>query len=335
MSRDIEISVVVPTYNRGESLKRVIQSLLAQHACPTSHEVIVVDNNSTDRTRATVASLIEGSTVPLRYVFESKQGVSFARNAGIAAARGASIAFVDDDVTPAPEWLRTLHRALVEYPDAGFVGGKVLPIWETRPPEWLTRNHWMPLALIDYGDTPFMVNAANSVCLVSANLAVRRRTFETAGTFAPELQRVKDGVGSMEDHEFLARLFRQGIAGLYVPDLVVTTQVPIDRIQRSYHRRWHAGHGYHYALMQSAELEPPSATRVLGVPAYLYKQAATDAARVLSAWWSPPSERAVQCEMRLCFFAGFVRRRYADLARGHASYRHPSQGAAGGNGGLQ
>ena len=313
MSRDVEISAVVATYNRSDALQRAIQGLLAQEGCSAGHEVIIVDNNSTDRTRSVVESFVHRADVPLRYIFEQKQGVSHARNAGIAAARGAIIAFLDDDVTPAPSWLLTLHRAFCTSPTAGFVGGKVLPEWEAPPPAWITRDHWMPLALVDYGDTPSAVNATNRLGLISANLAVRRSALERAGLFAPELQRVKDRIGSMEDHEFLERLVGQGIEGLYVPDLITTTRVPVRRMEREYHRRWHAGHGHFYAIMRSDELEPPSGRRLFGVPAYLYKQAAGDVAGLFRSWWSATPEQAAKFEMRLCFFGGFVRKRYADI----------------------
>ena len=95
----------------------------------------------------------------------------------------------------------------------------MLPEWKSEPPEWLTREHWSPLALQDYGDEPFYVNAENPLCLVSANLAFRREVFSRIGPFAPELQRVKDGIGSMEDLELLTRYWRAGGESLYLPSL--------------------------------------------------------------------------------------------------------------------
>ena len=92
---------------------------------------------------------------------------------------------------------------------------------------------------------------SNPLCLVSANLAFRSEAFEETGLFAPHLQRVKNSIGSMEDAELLERFWRTGRDVVYVPDLRVVTDVPAERMTKSYHRRWHTGHGYFFAIMRS------------------------------------------------------------------------------------
>ena len=99
-------SVVVPTFNRDPLLVPTLDDLLAQRA-DVAHEVIVVDNNSTDGTSARVHSYAARTGGHVRYVFEGRQGLSVARNAGIGAARGEIIAFLDDDVRVHPGWLHT------------------------------------------------------------------------------------------------------------------------------------------------------------------------------------------------------------------------------------
>jgi glucosyl-dolichyl phosphate glucuronosyltransferase len=73
----------------------------------------------------------------VKYVLEQQQGFSFARNAGIQVACADLIAFCDDDVYVAPDWVQKMYENLIRFPDADFVGGKVLPAWETEPPKWL------------------------------------------------------------------------------------------------------------------------------------------------------------------------------------------------------
>jgi GT2 family glycosyltransferase len=163
------------------------------------------------------------------------------------------------------------------------------------------------------------VDAANPLCLITANLAVRRDVFDKVGLFAPELQRVKDGIGSMEDHEFLVRCFRAGCRGWYAPEITVTTEVPWSRTQKGYHRRWHRGHGYFYAIMRSEDLEPASAPRLFDVPAYLYKQAVKDCAGWLTHTVLRNETRAGTCEMRLQFFMGFLRTRGEDFFKRRVS----------------
>ena len=206
----MDVSVVISTYNGAARLPGALESVLRQDLDGVSYEVIVVDNNSNDGTRALIESSIGREGGRLRYIFEPRQGVSYGRNAGIAAASAPIIAFFDDDVRVARDWIRTLKQALDEHPDVDFVGGKVLPEWQAPPAAWLTDEHWSPLALVDYGPEPLRVTAERQLCLVSANLAVRRTLFDAVGLFAPELQRVKDSIGSMEDHELLMRCWHAG-----------------------------------------------------------------------------------------------------------------------------
>jgi glycosyltransferase involved in cell wall biosynthesis len=72
----MDISAVITTYNRAGMLATALQALLRQHADGLRYEIVVVDNNSTDNTRAAVESLIAGGHTNLRYVFEPKQGIS-------------------------------------------------------------------------------------------------------------------------------------------------------------------------------------------------------------------------------------------------------------------
>src|SRR6202022_2891195 len=111
-----DISVVIPTYNRCDMLPGALEGVLGQDAGSLRYEVIVVDNNSTDRTREVVATLIEGGETRLRYMFEGKQGPAHARNAGIAVAVAPIIAFTDTDGRVAPSGLAEIKRALDEHP---------------------------------------------------------------------------------------------------------------------------------------------------------------------------------------------------------------------------
>jgi glycosyltransferase involved in cell wall biosynthesis len=307
-----DISAVISTYNRCEMLSVALDRLLNQQGAGASYEVIVVDNNSTDRTRQVVESLIALGHSNLHYLFEPEQGVSHARNAGIQRARAPIIAFADDDVVVAQDWIESIKREFDAHPMADCIGGKVLPEWKSEPPAWLTREHWSPLALQDYGDEPFYVNVQSPLCLVSANVSFRREVFSRIGPFAPELQRVKDGIGSMEDLELLTRFWRAGGKSLYVPSLIVTTEVPLARTTRNYHRRWHQGHGHFYAVMRSPEFERSSKRALFGVPVHCYRQAIMDAANWIKCSMTGKPDRAFFYETRLRFFKGFFKKRKKD-----------------------
>src|SRR5206468_10072737 len=108
----IDASVIVCTYNRCVSLERTLSALRAQEV-PRSMtwEVLVVDNNSLDDTKRVVAEHAAAFS-RIRYLFESSQGLSHARNAGIAAARGRFLLFTDDEVAPEPDWVRRMVEGM-------------------------------------------------------------------------------------------------------------------------------------------------------------------------------------------------------------------------------
>jgi glycosyltransferase involved in cell wall biosynthesis len=270
--------VVLSTFNRAERLQPALDALLAQNGS-VEYEILVVDNNSTDATAAVVGAVAERANGRVRYVFEPRQGLSHARNRGIDLARAPIIAFSDDDVRVAPDWVDRIARAFDAHPDVDYIGGRVLPRWLQPPPRWLTTAHWSPLALQDHGSEPFVSSRDHAICLVGANLAFRRQVFDRIGGFAPELGRIKDGIGSTEDHDMQIRVWRAGMRGLYEPAVVVEADVTPDRMMKAYHRRWHRGHGRYCAAMRLRELvpadmgpmsEPRDLVSLFGSPAFVY-----------------------------------------------------------------
>jgi glycosyltransferase involved in cell wall biosynthesis len=302
-----KLSVILPTFNRADSLKRALAALLRQTAMPGTYEILVVDNNCTDGTAAVVRGLADPR---VRLIPEPRQGLSFARNAGIAAARAPIVAFTDDDVEVAPDWVDTIVTTLARHPGVDGVGGRVLPAWQHGRPPWLTREHWAPLALQDHGDARRVFDRAAPIGLIGANVAFRRGVFDRIGTFSPHVQRVKDGIGSTEDHELLTRLYEAGGRMLYQPKLLVMARVPDDRCLRRYHRRWHEGHGRFYARMRLPEVERARVTP-LGIPGHLLRDAARTAASFARSAAVADWDRAFLAELRLRFLKGFVWTRLA------------------------
>src|SRR5689334_372565 len=105
-----QVSVVVPTRNRSSLLRALLGDLTGQDAGDLKFEVLIVDSASRDDTR--VVALAAAARDPrVRYIYEPVCGASLARNRGIAAARAPIIAFVDDDVRPAPDWVRAAWQS--------------------------------------------------------------------------------------------------------------------------------------------------------------------------------------------------------------------------------
>jgi glycosyltransferase involved in cell wall biosynthesis len=314
-----DVSVVISTYNRCDALAAAVESVASQDAGGVTYEMILVDNNSTDGTRDAAAALTARHPGLLRYVFEPRQGLSYGRNAGIAAARGRIIALTDDDVRVAGDWVARIVAVLDANPHVDYLGGKVLPRWTTAPPPWLVGHHWSPLALQDYAGEHIESSADRPVCFVGANLAFRREVFDRVGLFNPRLQRVKDGIGSTEDHELQLRVWRAGMRGLYAPDVIVTAEVTPDRLTKRYHRRWHLGHGRYCAVMRIHENiqyghgplgRPADLVTLFGSPGFLYGQVLTGGWKWLMASVRGPGWRPLFEENRVRHAIGYITTRF-------------------------
>ena len=134
----MKISVILCTYNRCHSLATALQSV-ANSQVPDSvtWEVLVVDNNSKDKTRETAEEFGRRYPGRFRYFFEPQQGKSYALNSGIREARGDVLAFMDDDVMVDVKWLQSL-TSIFQRPDWAGAGGRILPERSFTPPAWLS-----------------------------------------------------------------------------------------------------------------------------------------------------------------------------------------------------
>jgi len=120
------VSVVVPTFNRRDDLQITIEVLERQTYPADRMEVIVIDNSSTDGTEAMIADLQARLSIEVRYCRKEPEGPGAARNLGAEMARGDYVAFVDSDVSLAPDWLAEAAAVLDADAGVGQVGGKVI-----------------------------------------------------------------------------------------------------------------------------------------------------------------------------------------------------------------
>ena len=135
-----KLSIVVATYNRAQSLLRTLHSVVAQSAPKELWECVVVNNNSTDETEALFAAFAaEHSQFDLRIVRETRQGLSNARNCGIAASVGSYIAIVDDDETLEDSFAESYIEFFDSFPAAMAAGGAVKACYESKRPKWMSR----------------------------------------------------------------------------------------------------------------------------------------------------------------------------------------------------
>lgn len=295
------VSVIVCTFNRAESLRETL-SALARQRLPEDRpwELVVVDNNSTDATRAVVAEFSALSTVAIRYVFETRQGLSHARNRGIRESRGELLLFTDDDVRPAPDWLQTLSQSMLDHGCDG-AGGWIGPLWEVPPPAWLTERFYGFLAIrTDEGDARRVQTSDDPP--FGANMGFRRAVFDRIGDFDVELGRHGTATVGGEEWDLFQRLLAVGGKVMYFPAARVHHEIPRERIRKSYFRRWRFENSRHQARLHDV----PGDRRILGIPPYLLLQTFDSIRRAIWARATAPADEGFHKEMLVCHFFGAI-----------------------------
>ncbi len=238
-----DITVILCTYNRCGDLAGALESIAAsQVPSSVTWEVLVVDNNSTDKTRNVVEGFCERYPGRFRYHFEPKQGLSAARNAGIANARSEVLAFTDDDVAVEPTWLQNLTAALHNGEWAG-AGGRTLPAGKFSPPSWLSEDMsaWggVVFAHFDIGDSAGQMNRPP----YGANMAFRKSMFEKHGGFRIDLGPAPGSQIRNDDTELGRRLLAAGERLRYEPSAVVYHPLPKGRVTQEYFLSWWFDYG--------------------------------------------------------------------------------------------
>ncbi|MGM3305679.1 glycosyltransferase [Anabaena sp. WFMT] len=175
-----KVSVVIPIYNGEADLPDLLNCLLSQNYPQGQVEYLLVDNNSSDRTLSIIKATAENSPITILPLSENKIQSSYAaRNTGIRTAVGEIIAFTDADCRPQPQWLNSLIQPFIN-PEIVIVAGEILALpgkslleQHADKQETLSQKHTLAHKFCPYGQT--------------ANLAIRRHLFTTAGLFRPYL----------------------------------------------------------------------------------------------------------------------------------------------------
>jgi glycosyltransferase involved in cell wall biosynthesis len=228
----MKLSIIIASYNRAESLLKLLQELSRQ-VVPAwvDWEVVVVDNNSTDGTKSVIAPLVEANPQRYKFLQESRQGKSIALNTGLRAATGEILVFSDDDCIPDSKWLATIAREFDADPSLGVLGGRVALFDKQDRP--VTIRDFPDRTLIESRDQLFLF-------LIGANMSVRRKVLDAVGEFDPFLGPGSRSGAVMEDLDLLYRVFREKFKIAYSPEVLVyhnhgrTTDAQIQALNHRY-----------------------------------------------------------------------------------------------------
>lgn len=247
----IQISAVICALHRTTYLEKAIQSLIEQTLPKEEYEVIVVNSGSIDETKMIGESF--NHLENFRCIHEPIKGLSQARNTGWQNAKGKYVAYLDDDAIACQEWLERIIKAFeTVHPPPGSVGGKIIPIWEAKRPEWLSKQLEPSLTILDWADKPIFLTEAYHY-LAGANVAYPREILQRFGGFSTSLGR-KEGTLLSNEEILLSRcLKRHNLWSYYDPEICVQHHVPAERLVRRWFYRRYFWQGVSEEILQYIE----------------------------------------------------------------------------------
>jgi glycosyltransferase involved in cell wall biosynthesis len=295
----IPISVIICTYNRANSLADTLLCLAKQSYELINWELIVVDNNSSDNTQD-VISQFSDQLPNLIYQFEPQQGLSYARNLGINAAKGEIIVFTDDDVLPEIDWLAHIKSSMDHYA-CDACGGYIAPKWEVSPPSWLTEIFYGFLAIKTDTTGPRQLSIDDELPF-GANMAFRRMMFQQYGLFDTQKGRKGNILAGGEDIEMFERIIHEKRSVYYFPEIKVTHKVEAFRTKKNYFRRWRFQCSKNIAVASTFE----GSRTFFGIPLYLINQTVQAIMKSFRYMITMPKDIAFRQEMIVWHFFGLI-----------------------------
>ncbi|MDE7286504.1 MAG: glycosyltransferase family 2 protein [Lachnospiraceae bacterium] len=241
------LSIVIPTKNRANMLKKVLESIMEQKADQEAFEVIVIDNGSTDETKV-VAKEYKKKIKNYRYIYDARPGLHVGRNRGLLESQGDVIGYLDDDVILFPNWINTVLSAF-EDESVMYVEGSVIPYdmslltQDFRDKHECRRGSWyfiQPISCFwerDITEDDMRVHKAPAGSFFGANSVYRKRVLHLCGGFHP------DGMpnnllmyrGDGETH-VACYMLEHKMKAMYYAQASVYHMIDVNRISDSYIR---------------------------------------------------------------------------------------------------
>ncbi len=261
-----DVSVVIPTFNRCDSLRITLDGLSRQVASGITFEVVVVSDGSTDGTSDMVSAYASSAPFLLRLVTQPNGGPARARNRGIREACGELVVFLDDDVEPAPDFVAR-HRAYHDNNDHLGVVGPMLPDPErsSTEPVWIAWEHAMLRKQYSAWNSGEWTGVGPHH-FYSGNASVRREHLVAVGGFNEEFGRQEDVelAVRLEAERHLTFRFASDAPGVHRPQRTFASWLKVPFSYGSLDvARAHADNGVSWGLVQHGYVSRNLATRVL------------------------------------------------------------------------
>ena len=253
----IKLSIIICSFNRSTELEQLLEDLSLQYDrldddARKEIELILVDNNSFDNTNEIVYRYIENTSLSIKFFTEQKLGLTHCRNLAISKASGTLLAFLHDDITLDEDWLQEACKLAdnCEEQEIGVYGGRIVPLWQSEPPDWFSINndrYSVSQELFDihsYGDKAYYYpfdtgnDVINFPC--GAHVFIRKEVFDNCGLFRTDIgPSAAGGLGAGDDFEFFQYLSTLKIPMFYVPECMVFQAIKPHQLTLKYIRRQH------------------------------------------------------------------------------------------------
>ena len=248
------ITVAICTFNRAESLRLTLNSLLTMRVpCDISWEILIVNNNSTDHTDEVISEYI--GRLPVRREFEPDSGKSNALNRATDVSKGDYIVWIDDDVLVDAGLLAAYTAAFRRWPEAAVFGGRIKPKYETPVEQWVIESEAVlggPYAIRDFGEHVLPLSADDEDHFpYGANWAIRA-VEQRAFRYDPELGPLPNRIRNQEETELTHQLLKSGATGYWIPDAIVEHCIGRDRQTVRYIADYYESWGETLALRNAA-----------------------------------------------------------------------------------
>lgn len=259
MANQLPITFIICTYNRADYLDNALDSLLNRTPDDFAFELLVIDNNSSDQTHTVVQKyqeITDKDRKPIRYIKETNQGLTYARNRGIREASAPYIVFLDDDIEATasliPAWISFFEK----HPNVLAGGGKIHVKFDELRPDWMSFFLLPLVGRHDLGDS--LRRYPSNKYPFGGNMGFKKSVFEDVGHFDTGIGKKGKKLHTKgEEKEMFQRIRSISSDIYYLPDAFVFHHVDGSRLTPEYVKKQALGIGRGMKLRLQRGSKPP------------------------------------------------------------------------------